>query len=190
MLSTLFAGKTRAKILTLLFEDPLRRLHMRAIEKRTEERINAVRTTLMSLVSKDILSQERIGKKIFFCANPQCFFYEELLRIVAKSTGLGTRISKERLHLGKIKTAFLTSDFYLHKKRVGKELDFVIIGTVSLAEVGRIAKEEGEKLGIELNYSVMTPEEFVERKKNKDTFLHDVFQKNRIYLIGGDPLVE
>lgn len=190
MLSNLIAGKTRTKILSLLFEDPKRNLHMRSIEKRTGERINAVRTTLISLVSKNILSKERIGKKIFFQANPQGVFYEELLRLVAKTSGIGERILKERLHLGKIKTAFLTSDYYMRKERNGNEVDVVIIGTVSLSEVAKIAKEEGEKIGVELNYSVMTPEEFGERKKNKDPFLSRLLQRNRIYIIGGDPLVE
>lgn len=163
---------------------------MRNIEKLTGERINAVRATLMSLASKNILNRERIGKKIFFRANPQGIFYEELLRLIAKTSGIGERILKERLHLGKIKTAFLTSDYYLRKERNGNEVDVVIIGTVSLSEVAKIAKEEGEKIGVELNYSVMTPEEFGERKKNKDPFLARLLQRNRIYIIGGDSLIE
>ncbi len=190
MLSTLIAGKTRTKILSLLFGDPKKNLHMRNIEKLTGERINAVRTTLISLVLKNILIKEHIGKKIFFRANPQGIFYEELLRLVAKTSGIGARILKERLHLGKIKTAFLTSDYYMRKEREGSEVDVVIIGTVSLAEVAKITKEEGEKEGVELNYSVMTPEELNERKKNKDSFLTRLLQRNRVYIIGSDPLIE
>lgn len=190
MLSNLIAGKTRTKILYLLFGDPKRNLHMRNIEKLTGERINAVRSALTSLVSKNILNKEQIGKKIFFRANPQGMFYEELLRLIAKTSGIGERILKERLHLGKIKTAFLTSDYYMRRERNGNEVDVVIVGTVSLSEVAKIAKEEGEKVGVELNYSVMTPEEFGERRKNKDPFLARLLQRNRIYIIGGDPLVE
>ncbi|MEK7075673.1 MAG: hypothetical protein AAB948_02690, partial [Patescibacteria group bacterium] len=54
----------------------------------------------------------------------------------------------------------------------------------------KITKEEGEKEGVELNYSVMTPEELNERKKNKDSFLTRLLQRNRVYIIGSDPLIE
>ncbi len=188
MLRVLFGSKTKAKIIALVFENPHTSYHMRKIERLVGERINAVRSALVVLVREGVLTQERIGKKILFQANPKYIYYDELLRIVAKHTGLGGRIIKERLKLGKISFAFITENCYKRLPRAEDDIDLFIVGTVSLAEVAKIAREEGEVRGSEINYSVMTPEELRFRKKNKDPFLQNVLQKNRLVLIGKEEL--
>lgn len=157
---------------------------MRQIERLTQERINAVREALLFLASAQHLTKEKRGRKILFQANPQGFYYDELLRIAAKNTGLGKRIIKERLRLGKIKTAFLTNNFYSFAEHSENEVDLFVVGTVSLAELAKVCAEEGEKTGREINYSVMTSEEYGFRRKNKDPFLNKVLQKSRQILIG------
>lgn len=189
-MKTLFSSRTKAKLIRLFFQNPNQRHHMREAERLVKERINSVRGALLSLVSQGVLNRERIGKKVFFRTNPDYIFYDELLRMVAKETGLGGRIIKERLRLGKIKVAFLTASYYQFWPRRDNELDLFIVGNVSLAEVAKLAKEEGEGLGIEINYSVMTPDELTFRRKNKDPFLVEILQKSRLMLIGKEDTLQ
>lgn len=188
MLKTLLGSRTKAKIITLIFENPNNSYYMRLVERLVGERINAVRSALLALVREGVCTREKVGKKTFFKANPKYLYYDELLRIVAKQTGLGGRIIKERLRLGKISLAFITSNYYRHLPRAEDEVDLFIVGTVSLAEVAKIAKEEGDARGSEINYSIMTPEEFRFRKKNKDPFLQKILQNNRLVLIGKEEI--
>lgn len=157
---------------------------MREIERLVKERINSVREALISLVSRGIVNQERRGRKILFQADQNSQYYDELLRIVAKNIGLGKRIIKEKMRLGKIKTAFLTSNFYTFADHNENEIDLFVVGAISLAELAKICAEEGEKLQREINYSVMTLEEYGFRRKNKDPFLSKILQKNRLILVG------
>jgi hypothetical protein len=184
MLAKLLSSRTKAKIIALLYANPAQKLHMRNIERMINERINSVRSALLSLSKNGVCLSEKIGKKSFFQAAPGYVFYDELLRIVAKEKGLGARIIKEKLHLGKIKLAFLTAHYYKHHERTTEEIDLFLVGSVSMTEVAKLAKEEGDKLGVELNYSVMTSEEYEFRKKNKDPFLMKVLQQNRVVLCG------
>ena len=157
---------------------------MRQIERLIKERINSVREALLSLVALGLITQERLGRKVLFQANSNGLFYDELLRLVGKTTGLGERIIKEKMRLGKIRAAFLTSNFYTHEEHNENEIDLFVVGSVSLVELAKICAQEGEKIKREINYSVMTLEEFGFRQKNKDPFLNKILQKNRLFLIG------
>ena len=171
-----------------MYEHPKEKYHMRQIERLIHERINSVRSALIALTKEGVCSRETIGKKVFFQANQNYVFYDELLRIVTKSTGLGGRIVKEKLKLGKIKTAFLSLGYYRQLMHAAEDIDLFIVGNVPVAEIAKVAKEEGDKRGIEINYSVMTPEEFLFRKKNKDPFLLAILQKGRLVLIGNEDI--
>lgn len=184
MKTFIFSSKTKDKIVLLLYAHPKQQYHMRQIERLVQERINSVREALLFLVSCGHITQERRGRKILFQANPQGLYYDELLRMVAKNTSLGKRIIKEKLRLGKVKVAFLTSNFYTFAEHNENEIDLFIVGTVSLAELAKICAEEGEKITREINYSVMTLEEYGFRQKNKDPFLSKILQKNRLILVG------
>lgn len=184
MKALIFSSKTKDKIILLLYSHPKTQYHMRQTERLVAERINSVREALLSLVEEGFIVQERRGRKLLFQANQQGLYYDELLRMVAKNSGLGKRIIKEKMRLGKIKTAFLTSNFYTFADHSESEIDLIVIGTVSLAELAKICAEEGEKLKREINYSVMTLEEYGFRQKNKDPFLNKILQKNRLILVG------
>lgn len=184
MLTTPFLGKAKSKVFLALFENPLKRYHMRALERKTQERINAVREALISFVSEKIITEEVVGKKKFFQANPHYLYYDELLRIASKQHGLGARILKERMRLGKIKCAFITEHLYRFEDGTDTPIDLFIVGTVSLKEIERITKEEAEGMGREINYSVMEESEYMYRLKNKDPFIAGVLRKQRVMLIG------
>lgn len=184
MRGLIFSSQTKNKIIKLLYSQPNLQFHMRQIERLVDERINSVREALLYLVKNSFVEQEKRGRKTLFKANSQCLCYDEILRIVSKQTGLGERIIKEKQRLGKIRVAFLTSNYYTLIEHNNNEIDLFVVGTVSMAELAKICSEEGKKLGWEINYSVMTLEELGFRHKNKDPFLNKILQKNRLILIG------
>lgn len=157
---------------------------MRQTERLVNERINSVREALLSLAEGGLIKKENVGRKVLFWANSEGLYFDELLRIVCKLGGLGKRIIKEKQRFGKIKTAFLTSNFYYPQTRRADEIDLFVVGVVSMAELAKVCAEEGKKKGWEINYSVMAPEEFSFRQKNKDPFLNKVLQRNRLILLG------
>lgn len=182
--TSVFSSKTKDKIIKLLYSEPTKAFYMRQIERLIKERINSVREALLSLNKSGFINQESVGRKLLFQANQNNLFYDEILRMVNKQTGLGQRIIQERLRLGKIKVAFLTGHFYQKQTRKEEEIDLFVVGTISVAELAKLTMEEGKRLNIEINYSAMTQEEFSFRLKNKDPFLSKILQKNRLLLLG------
>jgi len=190
MLAKVFGSKTKTKIIKHLYLDVNRRFFMRQIEREVGEQINSVREALLFLVKAGLVSSEKVGRKLYFSANKDGLFYDEILRMVTKSEGLGGVIIKEKLRLGKIKTVFFTNNFFNRHPNPNGEIDIFIIGEVSPAEISKLIKDEEQRIGREINYSIMTREEFSFRKKNKDPFLVNILQKGRLLLLGKESYLE
>ena len=62
----------------------------------------------------------------------------------------------------------------------------LVIGNVVLPELGAIIKQEEEKRGFEINYSVIPEDEFVFRKSRRDPFLREILAGSRIMIIGDE----
>ena len=66
------------------------------------------------------------------------------------------------------------------------DVDLLIVGTVVLPELAQIVKAEETRRGRELNYTVMTEEEFDFRKSRRDPFVLSVLTGSKIMVIGDE----
>jgi hypothetical protein len=63
-------------------------------------------------------------------------------------------------------------------------VDVLVVGEVVLPELAALIRAEEEKRGQEINYTVMTPEEFIFRKRRRDPFLLGILGGPRVMIIG------
>ena len=61
-----------------------------------------------------------------------------------------------------------------------------MVGKVVLPEIVQIVKKEEERRGVEINYTVMSEDEFAFRKQRKDPFVIGVLSGSRIMIIGDE----
>lgn len=186
MLKDLITSKTRVKILLLFLDDPSAMYHVREIVRRVSEEINAVRRELILLEKKGVLSREPRANRVYYYLDKNYPFYFDLIRLNGKTSGLGADIIKNRVKLGKIKYAMLSGKFVRKTRENAEGVDLLIVGTVVLPELTLIVKQEEAKRGAEINYTVMTEEEFIFRKKRLDPFINSVISGSRIMLIGDE----
>ncbi|MFI5265229.1 MAG: winged helix-turn-helix domain-containing protein [Candidatus Levyibacteriota bacterium] len=186
MLKDLITSKTRVKLLLLFLDDPSAMYHVREIVRRVSEEINAVRRELILLEKKGILTREPRANRVYYYLDKNYPFYFDLVRLHGKTNGLGADIIKNRVKLGKIKYAMLSGKFVRKTREDADAVDLLIIGTVVLPELTLIVKQEEAKRGAEINYTVMTEEEFIFRKKRLDPFINGVISGSRIMLIGDE----
>lgn len=186
MLKDLFVSEVRIRILKLFLTDPKAQLHVREIGRRVGAEINAVRRELHRLQRIKFLKKDPRGNRIYYSARADFILYDELLGMITKEFGLGREILDKREDLGKISFAMLAKGFV--KGRVSKpsEVDLLIVGKVGVPLLTRIVRKEEERLGHEINYTVLTPEEFDFRKLRKDPFIAEVLSQPRIVLIGNE----
>lgn len=189
MFEDLITSKTRVKVLSLFLDNASEMLHVREVVRRVDEEINAVRRELMYLEKKGILKREPRVNRVYYYLDHAYPFYYDLLRIQAKTTGLGADIIKNRVKLGKIKFAMLSGKFARGVRDDPEEVDLLVVGTVVIPEISLVIRAEEARRKHEINYTVMTEEEFAFRKKRRDPFITSIIYGSRVMLIGDEELL-
>jgi hypothetical protein len=186
MLKDIVVSKVRVKLLDLFFSNPTGLYHVRDLVRRTDEEINAVRRELQHLEGAGILKKEPRGNRLYYWINPSYPLYHELSAIVAKETGLGEQIIKNRNRIGKISFCVFSGKFVRRLPRKEDEVDILMVGGVVMVELAALVKAEEEKRGKEINYTVMAYEEFEFRKKRRDPFLLGILSSSKVMIIGDE----
>lgn len=186
MLKDLFISKTRIKLLQVFLSNPGRIFYVRELVRAIGEQINAVRAELARMERAAMLTSEARANRKFYGFRKDYIFYDELTRLVAKSTGLGGAIIKERNKLGKIKYASLSGGLVKRRPVGPTDVDLLIVGNVVLPQLAQLVKENENEVGREINYSIMTEEEFIFRKRRGDPFIRSILEKPKVLLIGDE----
>jgi hypothetical protein len=185
MLEDLIISRVRLKILTMFLSTPGRTAYVREIVRETDEEINAVRRELLHLEKGGLVSKESRANRIYYLFRTEYPLYFELLEIIAKTTGMGGEILKNRGKLGKLKFVMLSGRFARGQK-VPNNVDLLVVGNVVLPELAQIVKSEEARRKCEINYTVMAVDEFTFRKQRRDPFIQTVTSGSRIMIIGDE----
>ena len=186
MLSDLITSQSRIKLLSVLLAQPSEIYHVRELARRTGDEINAVRRELLFLEKKGILIREPRSNRVYYSLSKNYPFYFDLLRIGSKIVGLGAGILKNRVKIGRIKYAMFSGKFARRMEKKPTDVDLIIVGTIVLPELALLIRDEEKRLGREINYTVMTEEEFSFRKKKRDPFILSVLAGSRVMLYGDE----
>ena len=186
MLNKILVSEVRVNILKLLLLNPNRAFHIRAIVRQVGAEINAVRRELDNLFEINLVNRRQSSNKIFYQIETSHPFFSDLLSLVAKEEGVGAAIVKNEKRIGMVDYAVLSLAFLRGRKSTALDVDLFIVGDVDLEVIKNVVKEEESKMNKEINYSVMTMEEFMSRKRTNDPFIYRVMTQSRTMLIGDD----
>ena len=192
MLEELFISRVRVKILQLFLSHSKDSLfHVREIVRRVSEEINAVRRELARMEKFGMMASEWRANRRLYRFKRDYIFYKELLSLVAKSTGLGGQLIKNKNQLGRIKFAFISTRFLKGLPSSADGVDVLVVGQIVLPELQAIIADEQAKREAEINYSYMDEAEFKFRVKRRDPFILHVLVQPKVMLIGDeDELLE
>lgn len=182
----LFVSRVRVKLLRLFLNTQDDLLHVREIVRRCDEEINAVRRELARMEKFGLVSSEWRANRRLYRFRKDYVFYRELLGLVAKSTGLGGEIIKNKGKLGRIKYAMMAMRFVTNKPSTAEDVDLLVVGQIVLPELQAIVSDEQAKREAEINYSFMDEAEFNFRVKRRDPFIIKVITQPKIMILGDE----
>lgn len=185
-LKDLMVSKVRVKLLQTFLTNPKEIYYVRQLVRLIDEEINAVRRELARLEDASMVKKESRGNRLYYWFNQEHPLYGELLALVAKTKGLGGKIVKAKNKLGKVKFAMLSGRFARGLAPLEGGVDLLLIGDVNLPELSKLVRDQEKDVGREINYTVMTREEFLFRKKRRDPFLLNILSGSRIMVIGDE----
>ena len=184
MLQDLMVSKVRAKLLQNFLAKPKEMFYVRQLVRLIGEEINAVRQELQRMEKLGMVKKENRGNRIYYWFNKEYPLYQDILSMVSKTIGLGGEILKRKGKIGNIKYALISGRLVKGLPRKPEGVDLLIVGEVNLSTLANIIKDEEKNLEREINYSVMTKDEFDFRKKRRDPFLFSILTESKIMLIG------
>ena len=186
MLKDLFVSEVRLRVLSLMLTRPQEQYHVRAIVRAVDAEINAVRRELAKLEGMGLLRKRQSGNRLYYTADTSHLYYSELLALISKEEGVGKMIIKNAKELGSIKFAVLSKAFLKGRKSSVLDVDLFMVGDLNLDYLKRVIASAEREMNREINYSVMSEEDFMFRKRKNDHFVAKILTQSRTMLIGDE----
>jgi hypothetical protein len=184
MLESVIPSKVRRKILELYFTELNRSFYLREVVRLVDEEVNAVKRELDILHNAKVLLKEHRTNKVFYSLNRTYVFFDEFLRIFTKESNLAKTIYRNISKLGKVKYIAISMKYPKRVPIKEDEIYALFVGVMVLPEIEGIMQQAREAMGFDVNYTVMTDEEFIYRKKNNDPFIGKFLKQPKVMLIG------
>lgn len=186
-INDIITSRVRVKVLKLFFSDINDMYHVRGVVRKVKEEINSVRRELGRLEEAGILKNEKRGNRLYYFVRTDYLYYNDLLSMVSKSTGLGRQLIDSKRKLGQVSFIMFSGRFVRRKPRKkDDEIDVLIVGNIVLPELAALIRKEELDRNKEINYTVMSREEYLFRKKRRDPFLLSILYSSRVMIMGDE----
>ncbi len=185
MLEHLFGSRTRLKLLMLFLQKPDETFYVRELTRLIGTQINAVRRELQNLTTIGLLiegvgkdegeGQKRPGlKRRYYTANQEFPLMQEVRALLIKAYALMEwKLDDQVRKLGDVRYMSFMGIFLGQRNQ---PVDMFIVGDVDRVGLKTLMQEAEKRLGIEINYAVMAPQEYAYRKEMADRFLEGIMK--------------
>ncbi len=184
-LGTTLFGKTRRAVLALLYSHPDESFYLRQLARMTAVGMGSLQRELKQLSEAGIIQRNEIGRQIFFKANPDCPIYPELRDLIIKTFGVADVLHQALAPLADtILVAFIFGSMVSGEINQSSDVDVIVIGDISFANVVSALSPVQEVLSREINPTVYPPGEFKAKLSADQHFIKSVLSSPKIFLIG------
>ncbi len=191
MLEQLFGSRTRVKLLSLFLRYPRDPMFVRELTRKIDTQINAVRRELLNLVKLGLIIEiesneeadpEELGtkktfgvKRRYYMTNPDFPLLPEMTSLIIKAQlMLEKHLDQEIQEYGDVRyLAFL--GMFIGKPKAPVDI-FIVANGFDADRLRETLQGMEHDLGTEINFSVMTPEEYAYRKEMTDKFLYAILE--------------
>lgn len=171
----LLFGKTRQAILSRLFDVPVSSFYVRELSRHTGISPGALQHELKQLVAADLILREQDGNRVIYRANTTHPIYPDLLNLVRKTCGLPRQIKNALEPLAdNIECAAIYGSTAKHKDHSRSDVDLLIVGQVSLAQVLDAVSPLESMFNREINVRVYDSEQFRQLRHEQQPFVQAV----------------
>ena len=188
MIDSLFGSKTRVKLLHLFLNNPEKSFYVREITRMIDEQINSVRRELANMVSVGIVQQDAIDNKLYYSVNEDYPYIKPLAAIFSdKSTEGGTGAASSvswKDSLGRMRGLRLAIISGKLVAGSSSSVDLLLVGDdMSAVTIKNLVKKIEKDRKIEINYAVISYDDFYYRMSVKDRFIMDIVRNKHSVLV-------
>jgi len=186
-LSQVLFGQGRRAILILLYGHADEQFYLREIARRAGTGIGATQRELGQLTDAGLIQSVRRGHQVYYQANRKNPIFVELKSILAKTSGIRDILHEALTTLrNQIKIAFVYGSIARGEEKASSDVDLMVVGEVTFADVVSALSEIEVKLGRDVNPTVYGPREFREKLAAKNHFLSTVAKEKKLFVMGDE----
>lgn len=147
-----------------------------------KEAISEVKINSEDLEEKNKKTKKKSADKVLFSLNKEFYIYSEIVLLFAKSRLLLAQKTLKNIEKDcKPSLMILAGKFVADKE---SKIDILLVGAVSRRYFNKYLLELEEIMGEEINFSILTEDEFKYRRYVMDIFLYNIIEGNNIVLVG------
>ena len=198
-INALFGSKTRVKLLNLFFNSPDQKFYVREISRTIDEQVNSVRRELTNLESVGVVKNSTEDRKIYYQAN-QRFKYYLPLRVIFAGVKIGDGISVDKKTSDIDKWQSELSDIQKEVELLvlfgvladdpKSNIDMLLVGDNYEHKLSEWASNIENNEGRELNYMILSMEDFYYRYTTQDTFIKGLFESSHKVIFDKEDLLK
>ena len=179
--------KTRQGILAATLVQPEKAWYVSELARRMGVPSSSLQRELQELTEAGILKSHRQGRMVYYQANVDSPLFPDLRGLLLKTAGL-VDVLRDALRplAARITLAFVYGSIASGQERSESDIDLMVIGSVSPADLALPLRRAREQLGREINPTVYSVAEFSRKQASKDPFLSQVLASPRLNVLGSD----
>ena len=195
MIDALFGSKTRVKLLHLFLSNPGKSFYVREITRLIDEQINSVRRELANMTTVGIVTSDTADNKLYYEVNQRYEYYVPLRAIFAdekvpavqkEPTTKKTWYDDLRALPG-VRIAVLAGVLV---RGSTSAVDVLVAGNINATRLKKVIKTAETAEGRELNYVVLSYDDFYYRLSVRDRFITEIIAGKCITLVDDDKILK
>lgn len=194
MIDALFGSKTRVKLLHLFLSNPGKSFYVREITRLIDEQINSVRRELANMLEIGVITSDSADNKLYYEVNQR---YEHYVALKAIFTGEGeeaiaAKRNDDSWHelLKDIPTLSVAVAAGVLVKGSTSTIDLLLVGAIPPLKLKKTIKEIEAIEGRELNYTVLSYDEFYYRLSIRDKFITGVLRGKHLVVVDAENMLK
>jgi len=195
MIDALFGSKTRVKLLHLFLNNPGKAFYVREITRLIDEQINSVRRELSNMLAVGIITSDSADNKLYYEVNQRYDYYvpfraifaDERIEATSQKVQADNQWHERVQELPGVRIAIMAGVLV---KGSGTSVDLLLVGDVPAAKLKTAVKQIEKIEGRELNYSLLSYDEFYYRLSVRDKFITEILNGKHAVLLDTDNVLK
>lgn len=187
ILESIIQSKVKRKLLELLLFNANKNYHTRELSRLIEEPISAVQRETKKLVDAQIIHRYPQGNQVNYFVNTQNPFYEDLKRLILKSTTEPKNIFKLLVKTKSLEIVLLYGNTVKAPMDFSNPIQLLVVGTLEQEVVEEYLKATMEIFNREYELLYYSPEEFGILKETDKTLQQIFKNKKNVLHLKGEP---
>lgn len=183
----LFPNPSFAKVLGMFLIHPEEEYYQTYISEKTGTALIQVQRALKRLEESGLVKKHKSGNRNYYKANRTHPAFEDIKKAFLKTVLFGDLLKRALKPIsGKISYGFIYGSIARGDESEKSDIDLFLVGNLGLREIASILNTVGGDVGREINPTVYSEKELKKKLKEENPFLKEVFQRPKIWLIGGE----